>query len=151
MNFSKLSILIAFLVVFTLSLCLAKKAETEEKVAAMTKDESSSEKKADSKEATVEDGVQGGATGSEAGSSDFDIEQLLKLIDALKNQNFDQIDESLKGNKLMQGIAETIKEDEAKSSAESADKSNKSADKSKKSADKAKKSDEDSDDKYFEL
>lgn len=36
---------------------------------------------------------------TEAGGSDFDIEQLLKLIDALKNQDYDKLDETLKDSK----------------------------------------------------
>lgn len=144
MNFSKLSVLITLALVSTLSVCLAKDAKVDDKKV-VTKDESSSEKKAemsgdeakkvvvdDSKEAVVEDGVHGGATGSDSAGSDMDIEQLLKLIDALKNQNFNEIDETLKGSKLMKdkdgkdiSIGEMIKEDEAKMTASEAEKSGK--------------------------
>lgn len=50
-------------------------------------------------EAVAEPLTDGSGAKTEGGSSDFDIEQLLKLIDALKNQDFDEVDRTLKDSK----------------------------------------------------
>ena len=51
------------------------------------------------KEAVAEPLADGSGAKTEGGSSDFDIEQLLKLLNALKNQDFDEVDKALKDNK----------------------------------------------------
>ena len=48
-------------------------------------------------EAVAEPLTDGSGAKTEGGSSDFDIEQLLKLIDALKNQDFDEVDRNFEG------------------------------------------------------
>lgn len=50
----------------------------------------------DKDEAISEPLIDGSGAKSEGGSSDFDIEQLLKLIDALKNEDYDGVDKALK-------------------------------------------------------
>lgn len=99
MNFSKFSLLTVLALFSTLAVCYAKEAEKDTKAEAV-KDDTSADK---AKEATAGEGIKvdtaAGAT-TEGASSDFDIEQLLKLIDALKNQDFDEVDKALKDTKL---------------------------------------------------
>lgn len=102
MNFSKLSILSAFALLLTLTVCYAKDAETA-KTAETTENVKTTETvetaAADKASEGVKNDKPDGAT-TEGGTSDFDIEQLLKLIDALKNQDFDEVDRTLKDRKM---------------------------------------------------
>lgn len=57
------------------------------------------EKTGKNDEAIVEPLTDGSGAKSDGGSSDFNIEELLKLIDALKNNDFDEVDKQLKNQK----------------------------------------------------
>lgn len=90
MYFSKLSLLYAFALLLTLAVCYAKDAETAKTAETGATTTPAEEVKNDKPD---------GAT-TEGGTSDFDIEQLLKLIDALKNQDFDEVDRTIKEGKM---------------------------------------------------
>jgi len=100
MNFSKFSLLSTFALLATLTVCYAKDAKEASKPGAVVAEES---KTPSDDTVTKADGIKNdkpdGAS-TEGGTSDFDIEQLLKLIDALKNQDFDEVDRTLKDSKM---------------------------------------------------
>lgn len=88
MNFSKFSIFASIFVLSTLAVAYAKSVDKGAKVEGV----SGSEDPSMAKDA-------GGAS-SEGASSDFDIQQLLKMIEALKDQDFDGFEEMIKDSKL---------------------------------------------------
>ena len=92
MKFTITSILLISALTFTLA------KEEKSKEAELSKDASSPLKE------SVEPLADGSGAKTEGGSSDFDIEQLLKLIDALKNQDFDEVDRALKDSKDHHGF-----------------------------------------------
>jgi len=100
MNFFKFSLLSTFALLATLTVCYAKDAKEASKSGAVVAEEP---KTPSDDTATKADGIKNdkpdGAS-TEGGTSDFDIEQLLKLIDALKNQDFDEVDRTLKDRKM---------------------------------------------------
>lgn len=109
MNFSKFSLLAIFALLSTLAVCYAKDAEKAEK-----------DVKAEA--VTSESAAAGSGASTEGGASDFDIEQLLKLIDALKNQDFDEVDRALKETKKDGESAINPAADEKKSTEKTEDK-----------------------------
>lgn len=94
MNFFKFSLL------STLAVCYAKETKEDSKSEAAVAEapKTSSDNTATKADGIKNDKPDGAST--EGGTSDFDIEQLLKLIDALKNQDFDEVDKALKESKM---------------------------------------------------
>jgi hypothetical protein len=100
MNFSKFSVLSALALLATLAVCYAKDTENSSKSdAAVAEAPKTDDPASKSSEEGIKNDKPDGAT-TEGGTSDFDIEQLLKLIDALKNQDFDEVDRTLKESKM---------------------------------------------------
>lgn len=91
MKFSLTSILLISALTFT----FAKEEEKAKEPEIVKEDAAASSKE----EAVADPLTDGSGAKTEGGSSDFDIEQLLKLIDALKNQDFDEVDRTLKDSK----------------------------------------------------
>jgi hypothetical protein len=102
MKYTKLSVIFGLALLCSLNVCFGEEATTT----------AASVAKEDAKEAVSvesETKTPGPDVGSDA-SSDFDIEQLLKLLDALKNQDFDEVDKALKDKNILGGDKDTAKE-----------------------------------------
>lgn len=85
MNFSKFSILASIVLISTFAVAYAISVDKDAKV-------ENADDPAIAKDA-------GGAS-TEGASSDFDIQQLLKMIEALKDQDFDGFEDMVKGSNL---------------------------------------------------
>lgn len=87
MNFSKFSIFASIILVSSLAVANAKSVDSGAKIESSNETDSPSMSK------------DAGGASSEGASSDFDIQQLLKMIEALKDQNFDGFEEILNDSK----------------------------------------------------
>ena len=113
MHFSKLFILLTLSVLATISVCFAKndpKKESEKEVKVEAEDDSAASVSTDSKASKDSSFANAFADLGSEGSSDLDIGKLLEIIEALKNQNFDDVDKVLKNSPLEKGAPEEAAE-----------------------------------------
>ena len=135
MRQTKLSVIFGLALLCGVNVCLGQKDAAVTEPAKVEPAAKGEVVEADSKAATG-----GPDLGSEA-SSDFDIEQLLKLIDALKNQDFDEVDKALKEKNALKEDSEDIKKEEVDSKVSEKEKTSSSEKTEKKVTDKKKNTD----------